>query len=161
MDSLWAPWRMEYIEKVGKEGGCFFCKVAGEKDDRKNLILHRGREAFVVMNRYPYNNAHLMIVPYAHTADMLALSSLCRDEVLLLCGRSMKLLAELLGSEGFNCGMNIGEVAGVGVRDHIHMHLVPRWVSDVNFMPALGETKVIPAYLEDTYDKLIGSFSKL
>lgn len=160
MDRLWAPWRMEYIENVDK-GGCFLCESSSAKDDRKNLILFRGRESFVILNRYPYNSAHLMVSPYKHTPEILALSETCRAEMLTLVGSSMKILTGLLDCEGFNCGMNFGRVAGAGLKDHTHFHVVPRWSGDFNFMPILGETKSMPEYLEETYDRLIGEFSKL
>lgn len=161
MDRLWAPWRMEYIEKIDREEGCFICDAFTGKDDRKNLVLYRGREAFILMNRYPYNSGHLMIVPNEHTPDILALTETCRSEVMSLCGRSMAVLGEGMGSQGFNCGMNIGRVAGAGTRDHFHMHVVPRWPGDVNFLPVLGGTKSMPEYLEETYDRLMRAFEKV
>lgn len=161
MDSLWAPWRIEYIKSISSEGGCFLCDAASSKDDRKNLILYRGSEAFIILNRYPYNSGHLMIVPFVHTPDIGALTASCRNEILFLCGRSMDILKERVGSQGFNCGMNFGKVAGAGVDDHFHMHLVPRWLGDTNFMPILSETKSMPEYLEETYDHLVGAFHKL
>lgn len=161
MDRLWAPWRMEYIKDVDDVKGCFLCDIIAGKYDRKDLVLHRGSDAFVVMNKYPYNCGHLMVVPYEHTADMLKLSDACRNEMMLLCAKSMGLLGERLKSEGFNCGMNFGKTAGAGVRDHVHLHVVPRWNGDVNFFPVLSETKSMPQYLEETYDLLIDGFARL
>lgn len=160
MDKLWAPWRMDYIEKVD-EKGCFLCDHSASKADRKNLVLHRGKEVFVIMNRYPYNSGHIMIVPYEHTPDILALSSACRDELMSVCGRSMEIMRKTIGSQGFNCGMNFGRIAGAGVDDHFHLHVVPRWSGDVNFFPVLADTKSLPEYLEKTYDKLIKGFGKM
>ena len=161
MDKLWAPWRMEYIEKVDKEDGCFLCDALKSGEDRKNLVLYRGKDSFVVMNKYPYNSSHLMIVPNVHEADLLSLSDACRNEMLEITGKSMNVLRELFDAQGFNYGMNFGRAAGAGVEDHLHMHLVPRWNGDTNFMPVLAETKSIPEFLEQTYDKLIEKFKGL
>lgn len=160
MNNLWAPWRMDYIENADKEG-CFLCDVLSEKNDRKNFLLYRGKEVFVIMNRFPYNSGHLMIVSNEHTPSLLSLSSSCRDEIMQLCGKSMEILKEKLGAQGINCGMNFGRVAGAGVEDHFHMHIVPRWSGDTNFFPIIADTKSLPEYLEKTYDRIIEGFEKI
>lgn len=158
MDRIWAPWRMEYIKQVDKDEGCFLCDISSEGDDREKLILHRGAEAYVIMNRYPYNSGHLMIVPFKHTAEMGELGDACLEEMMRLTGKAMDVLEKKMESQGFNCGMNFGRVAGAGITDHLHMHVVPRWVGDVNFFPVLGSTKSMPEYLEETYDRLVKGF---
>ena len=161
MHKLWAPWRMEYIEKVDKEEGCFLCDSLKEEDNRKNLVLYRGDEAFIMMNKYPYNCGHLMIASNEHTPNLLDLPSSCRDELMMLCGKSMDILKQSMESQGFNCGMNFGRVAGAGVEDHFHLHVVPRWSGDTNFFPILADTKSLPEYLEKTYDRIIEGFEKI
>jgi len=150
---------MKYI--VGEKPiGCFFCDSVAENDDRGNLILHRGSRCFIIMNRYPYNNGHVMVAPMRHVAN---LEELDRDEsleMMTLLQTSIVTLRNLLNPEGFNVGINMGEIAGAGVADHIHMHVVPRWGGDTNFMPVLSETKVINEELEETYDTLLSTFSK-
>jgi len=155
--TLWAPWRMTYIAGP-HASGCLFCGIAAEATDKQNLILHRGQFTFVVMNRYPYNNGHLMIVPYAHRGDLAALSD---DESLAMmreAQRATRILREASRAEGFNLGFNLGQVAGAGIADHVHLHVVPRWGGDTNFMPALADTKVMPEYLDATYDLLAPYF---
>lgn len=161
MHRMWAPWRMEYINSIDKEEGCFLCDIIKEADDRKNLILHRGKGAFVLLNRYPYNSGHLMIAPYNHTSDLDKLDNSCKQEIMDLTAKSMQILGKDINSQGFNCGMNFGRVAGAGVEDHLHMHIVPRWSGDVNFFPIFGDVKSMPEFLDDTYKKLINSFKKL
>jgi ATP adenylyltransferase len=159
MKYLWAPWRMEYI--LGKKKrGCFFCKNLKEKENRKNLILIQGKSVFVVMNKYPYTNGHLMIVPKRHYVDLEQLDDNELKELFDLLRRSMRVLKSRLHPHGFNVGMNIGKVGGAG-EDHLHIHLVPRWTGDTNFMPVIGETKVISEYLKETYGKLHSVFLDL
>lgn len=155
---LWAPWRIEYIENASKNEGCIFCELSGEANDRKNLIVHRGELGFVIMNRYPYNNGHLMIVPYQHTSEM---TSLCNEEKIELFNflqLSQEVLMRVMKPQGFNIGMNLGRLAGAGIVDHLHFHLVPRWGGDTNFMPIVGHTKVISEGLEQTWEKLRKAF---
>lgn len=161
MDKIWAPWRMEYIENVDKDDGCFLCEALKSKDDLKNLILHRGKHSFVIMNRYPYNSGHVMIAPNEHTAELLGLAAACREEIMTLTGEVVKIFETTLEAQGSNCGINLGRVAGAGLLDHVHMHVVPRWSGDTSFFPVLGDTKSIPEYLENTYKRLIDSFTKL
>ncbi len=162
MDRLWAPWRMKYIrEGIDKpENGCVFCVTLGESDDRRNLILYRGTTAFVICNKFPYNNGHLMVVPYQHTFNIDDLDDACSLEVWKLAARSRRVLTEAFSPDGFNIGMNLGRVAGAGIDTHLHMHIVPRWNGDANFMPVVGETKVISQSLEETYDALRGLFQE-
>ena len=154
MDRIWAPWRMQYIELGDKPEGCIFCVFPAQDRDRENLLLHRGKTAFIVLNCFPYNPGHLMIAPYKHTANMYDLS----DEELLEINRllrySIRLITECMHPDGFNVGFNLSRVAGSGVPDHIHWHVVPRWNGDTNFMPVIADTKVIPESLQATYDKL-------
>lgn len=159
MESLWAPWRMDYI--LGeKEKGCFFCRKPAEGRDEDNLILFRGREALVMMNKFPYNNGHLMIAPSRHCVDMEELTDGESDELFDLIKISVRVLKSALRPHGFNIGINIGTAGGAG-EAHLHFHIVPRWTGDTNFMPVLGETKMIPQYLQETYRKLRSAFENL
>ena len=159
MKYLWAPWRMDYI--LGeKRTGCFFCRKLKEKEDRKNLILYQGQHVFVVMNRYPYNNGHLMIVPKRHYLDLEQIDDKESKELFELLRASIKVLKACFHPHGFNIGINIGRVGGAG-EDHLHLHIVPRWAGDTNFMPVIGETKVVPEYLQKTYQRLHSAFSDL
>ena len=154
---LWAPWRMEYI--LGeKEKGCIFCTKSKQKEDRANLILFRGKHNFVIMNKYPYNNGHLMVVPYDHTGQFEALKESESLEMMQILSKSISALKASLNPDGFNIGMNVGKIAGAGIDDHLHFHIVPRWDADTNFMPVIGETKVISEALEDTWERLRGLF---
>jgi ATP adenylyltransferase len=159
MDYLWAPWRMNYIQNVDeKKGGCVFCELQEEKKDKDNLILFRGRNNFVIMNLYPYNNGHLLIVPFAHVADCTLLEDQVSSELWRLLCRCKKILASAFHPDGFNIGMNIGRASGAGIDQHIHMHIVPRWNGDTNFMPVTAATKVISQSLAEGYDQLIPYF---
>jgi ATP adenylyltransferase len=153
MDKLWAPWRMAYIE-VDAPSGCIFCDKPSAGDDRRELILHRGKLAFVLLNKFPYNNGHLMVAPYRHTADFPGLDAPERQELMDLTCAATELLQYALHPDGYNVGMNLGRVAGAGVADHLHLHVVPRWNGDTNFMPVIAETKVLPDALFGSYDKL-------
>jgi ATP adenylyltransferase len=155
MERLWAPWRAKYIDSIDTEAnsGCIFCDMQGE-DDEDSLILHRSEHCFVVMNLYPYNNGHLMVIPYRHVADLSELSDEEKSELLSLASKVMKAIREVMRAEGFNLGINLGRVAGAGVEGHIHLHVVPRWNGDTNFMPVIGKTNVISESFKSTYDKL-------
>ncbi len=155
---LWAPWRMEYIRNTEKSLDCIFCVKPSEDVDRKNLIVHRGSDAFVIMNRYPYNSGHLMIVPYRHTAELSTLTGSECAELFQLLARSEQVLKTVLKPHGFNIGMNLGRIAGAGVEDHLHFHIVPRWNGDTNFMPLLGHAKVVSEGLEHTWERLVKAF---
>ena len=154
MENLWAPWRMPYILQADKNKDCIFCTKPKEQRDEENLILYRGKTCFVIMNLFPYNNGHLMIVPYRHTADLGGLSDDERLELIALAGEFTEILSDTLGPSGFNIGMNLGRVAGAGIDQHLHLHVVPRWQGDTNFMPVVGDTKVISEALTETYRKL-------
>ncbi len=161
MDKVWAPWRMEYltdIRKTDPKTPCVFCEHYTSKDDQKNLVLHRGKSAFVIMNRYPYTNGHLMVIPSAHSGDLKDLSAAVQQEIFALTVLAMDVLKDKMHADGFNCGMNIGKVAGAGIPGHFHFHVVPRWAGDHNFFPIIAETKALPEYLEKTYDRLKSGF---
>ncbi|MFO7956115.1 MAG: HIT domain-containing protein [Candidatus Brocadiia bacterium] len=152
MDRIWAPWRIDYVSQPRKDSeGCFLCAAAQRNRDEEDLVLWRGTHSLCVMNRWPYNNGHLMIAPLTHTADLADLS----DEVLLeqmrMLRRARKVLGEVLSPDGFNVGINLGAAAGAGLADHLHWHIVPRWNGDTNFMPVLAETKVIPQSLTELW----------
>ncbi len=156
MKCLWAPWRMDYILKE-KEKGCIFCLPSSRKKDKEHLVLYRGEKAFVMMNKYPYNNGHLMIVPLRHCSDLESLTRSESIELFRLSQESIRILKSSLSPQGFNMGINIGKAGGAG-EDHLHIHIVPRWAGDTNFMPILGETKVVPEYLANTYQRLHSAF---
>tara|TARA_B100000427_G_C15476236_1_gene580893 strand:- start:109 stop:600 length:492 start_codon:yes stop_codon:yes gene_type:complete len=157
---LWAPWRMDYIENPKKEKDVFLNKI-NSSDDKQNLVLHRAESSFVTMNLYPYNNGHLMVVPYKKYDDMTKLNTQILAEIMCLSQSSMKILKKELKCEGFNFGLNMGKAAGAGIDDHLHFHIVPRWMGDSNFMPVTGHTKIIMENLFDTYDKLKPAFDLL
>ena len=153
-ERLWTPWRMEYILDKNKPEGCIFCDKPGEEKDRENLILFRGLKYFVIMNKYPYNNGHIMITPYAHVSDVTLLEGEVMADITLEMQRSIAIMKEVMNPDGFNVGMNLGKAAGAGIDDHLHLHIVPRWNGDTNFMPVLADTRVMPEYLDETYMKL-------
>lgn len=159
MDKLWTPWRMDYVGGP-KAAGCIFCVKPAAHDDRAHLILHRGAHAFVIMNLYPYNTGHVMIVPYAHAAALPVLPPEALTEMMALLPWTTGILGRVLRPDGFNIGLNIGEVAGAGVAEHLHMHVVPRWTGDANFMPILANTMVLPELLPVTYAKLAGEIAR-
>ncbi|MCH8273409.1 MAG: HIT domain-containing protein [Armatimonadetes bacterium] len=155
MERLWAPWRIKYIEQV-RDGGakCIFVDLPAEKDDRKNLILYRGERAFVMMNTFPYTNGHLMVAPYRHTSDLEDLDDEEMLEIQRLLRDCVRWLRMAFRAEGFNVGLNLGRAAGAGIEDHLHWHVVPRWVGDTNYMPVVGEVRVLPQSLDESYDRL-------
>jgi ATP adenylyltransferase len=160
MDYIWAPWRLEFILKGG-EGGCFLCEEPKEDNDAENYILYRGKYNFIVLNAFPYNPGHLLVAPYRHTGKIEELNSDEYSEHFELMQLGVKLLTGMVKPDGFNVGMNLGRIAGAGVADHIHTHIVPRWQGDTNFMPVLGDTKVIPEALLKTYNRLKEGLDKL
>ncbi|MDD5368601.1 MAG: HIT domain-containing protein [Anaerolineaceae bacterium] len=151
MKTIWSPWRMEYIENHESKDECVFCRELALHDGPANLIVSRGRSAFVILNRYPYTSGHLMVVPLEHTANLDALSPETRAEMIELVTQAMGVLRAVYHPDGFNMGANIGEAAGAGVAAHVHLHLVPRWAGDTNFMSTVGDTRVLPENLEDTF----------
>lgn len=153
MEQIWAPWRMELIRNPPTTG-CFFCQYIQQNQDEQNLILERAEHCFVIMNRFPYSNGHLMIVPYLHTGDLTKLEPIVRASLMEYTMRWQVILAKTVKAQGFNIGMNLGKVAGAGVDDHLHIHIVPRWQGDTNFMPIFADVKVINQSLIELYQLL-------
>jgi ATP adenylyltransferase len=145
---------MTYIENHNPDEPCVFCAASAESDGPQNLIVARGQWSFVILNRYPYTSGHVMIVPYAHEASLEGLDSPTLAEMMELAQRGIQVLRQIYSPQGLNVGVNIGEAAGAGILDHVHMHIVPRWIGDTNFMSALGETRVLPEDLERTYNRI-------
>lgn len=161
MQRLWSPWRSQYIASGvdSQSAECVFCRIAGNPDqDATNYVLHRGEHAFVVLNLYPYTTGHLMIVPYLHTSELDTMAKEITDEMMDLTKRSQTALREAYLPSGFNMGMNLGASAGAGIADHLHIHLLPRWAGDTNFMTTISDARVLPEALETTYSKLLGKF---
>lgn len=157
MERLYAPWRMAYVDQPGREAaaaGCIFCDKASQSDDNANLIVHRGLHAFVLLNLFPYNNGHLMVAPYQHTADLSVLDDAATFEIMALVKQAQAALQTVCHPQGYNVGMNLGAAAGAGIADHLHLHIVPRWHGDTNFMPVLGDVKVLPDSLARNAEQL-------
>jgi len=155
MNQLWAPWRMPYImSNKESQTGCLLCNKPKQKKDKANLILHRGKEGFVMMNLYPYNNGHLMVCPYQHTASLSGLSQSALWGLIDLVQKSEMILQQSSKPDGINVGLNLGRAAGAGIADHLHFHLVPRWNGDTNFMTVASEVRVLPESLDATYRRL-------
>lgn len=157
MEQIWAPWRIQYIQ-MEKPLGCILCEKPGENSDEQNYILYRGSQNFVIMNCYPYNPGHLMVAPYRHVANLDGLTNDELGEHFKIVSRCTKLLREVFNPQGFNIGINLGRVAGTGIDEHVHTHIVPRWQGDTNFMPVVSNVKVVPEALAETYQKLKGKF---
>jgi len=160
MNKLWAPWRIGYI-RTPKQDGCIFCTKSEKNDDRDNLVLYRGESSFVLMNLYPYSNGHLMIAPYQHTSKTSELNKKTNLEIMNIANHSMGILKLVMKAEGFNFGANLGKVAGAGIEEHLHYHIVPRWAGDTNFMPVIGHTNVLVEGLQETWDMLKNHFKKI
>jgi len=161
LERLWSPWRAKYIASgVDSEAqGCVFCRMAAEPEhDETNFVLHRAQHTFIVLNLYPYISGHLMIVPYLHTSEFDSVPKEITDELMDLAKRAQAALREVYSPRGFNLGMNLGAAAGAGIVDHMHIHLLPRWGGDTNFMTTVAETRVLPEDLETTYTKLRSRF---
>ena len=154
MKQLWAPWRLEYIEAADEDTGCVFCRAAAADDDEAALVVHRGEHAFVLLNKFPYVSGHLMVAPYRHLGDFAGLTDEEVLEVHRLGERGMAALAETYAPQGYNVGWNLGRIAGAGIVDHVHLHVVPRWAGDTNFMPVLADVKVLPEHLLETRRRL-------
>lgn len=152
-EPLWAPWRIEYLE-AEPEPGCFLCRKRDEGRDEENLVLLRGERAFVLLNRFPYANGHLMVAPYEHEGDLTRLPLESLQEVMLLTRRAMAAIRRALQPQGYNLGINQERAAGAGLEDHLHLHIVPRWVGDTNFLAVLAGTRTIPEALAQTYRRL-------
>ena len=156
-ERLWAPWRLEYI-KGEKPDECIFCSAISAGDDPAKYVVHRGEDCFVILNAYPYNNGHVMIAPYEHVPSIEDLDESALLELMTLTRRCLGILRDAYGPEGFNIGINQGKIAGAGVEDHAHLHVVPRWGADTNFMPVIADTRVLPQSLEDSYAELLARF---
>jgi ATP adenylyltransferase len=162
MDQLWTPWRYRYISRNSPAEDCIFCSIAAADPatDRNNLVLYRGRRHFLLLNLYPYTVGHSMIVPYAHVADLAGLDGEAMREFLELARDMQAALEKAYHPQGFNLGINLGRPAGAGIADHLHLHVVPRWLGDANFMSVIAETRVQPDDLPSAYDKLVGYFRR-
>ncbi len=156
MDYIWTPWRYQYMKEVtgGKQPECIFCDALARKNDAETLIAHRGAKSFVILNRFPYTSGHVMIVPYDHVAELHLCDAEALGEMMRLAQRLEKILSENYKSHGMNLGMNLGRAAGAGVVGHLHLHVLPRWMGDSNFMTVVGETRVHPEDLSTTYERL-------
>ena len=163
MDFVWSPWRYHYIranaDGVLSPGGCVFCHAPAVADPSSTLVIARESLAYVILNLYPYTSGHLMIVPYAHVSTILELDAETLSEMMMLVQRSQRALDATYAPDGYNIGMNIGKAAGAGIADHVHMHVVPRWAGDANFMSVIGETRVVPEEMAVTYEKLVAAFA--
>ena len=157
MEQIWAPWRINYIQ-MEKPKGCILCDKPKENNDASNYIMYRGDKNFVIMNSYPYNAGHLMIAPYRHIANLEELTKEELHEHFEIVSRGIKILRQVFNPGGFNIGINLGKVAGAGIDDHFHTHIVPRWQGDTNFMPVISDVRVVPEALAETYKKLRGKF---
>lgn len=158
MKHLWSPWRMEYIENHQKEDDCVFCGAQARADGAENLIAFRGGNSYVILNRYPYTSGHLMVIPFEHKSTLEELDSKTRAEMMELTSRCTTILREVYRAQSFNVGINMGAAAGAGVLGHVHIHIVPRWMGDTNFMSAIGQTRVLPEALEETYRRVRDAF---
>ena len=160
MDYLWSPWRYRYITEGTGSNECVFCDIAASSEDEANYVVHRGTSNFVVLNRYPYTSGHAMVVPYGHLATLEEAPAEAAEEMMRLTQRVEGALRRLYGAGGVNIGMNVGEAAGAGVAGHIHMHVLPRWVADSNFITVVGETRVLPEDLAETWRRLRAEFAE-
>lgn len=160
MKNLWAPWRITYLKEKDRDRGCVFCRKVRRNLDQKEHVIHRGRKNYVVLNKYPYNNGHLMIVPYRHTAQLESLSEAEIAEMMLFLKKGIRILKKTYRPQGFNWGMNLGKSAGAGIAGHLHLHLIPRWEADTNFLPAIAEVRCLPQHLEATWKELKKNWRK-
>ena len=163
MDFLFTPWRYAYVTAASKPGECLFCAIiksqnAKSQNDTQNLVVHRGESCFVILNAFPYTSGHVMVVPYDHVDELQKLSTPAAQKMMALTQRLEGVLRELYRPDGLNLGMNLGKAAGAGVAGHIHMHVLPRWFADVNFMSSVGETRVLPEDLATTYQRIKSKF---
>ena len=158
-ERLWAPWRLEYIQSADEQPGCVFCRAAAAEDEEA-LMLHRGQAAFALLNKFPYSSGHLMVAPYRHVGDFGDLSDEEVLEVHRLASAGIGALAESTAPHGYNLGWNLGRIAGAGVVDHVHLHVVPRWAGDTNFMPVLADVKVMPEHLSETRRRLAAAWPR-
>jgi ATP adenylyltransferase len=160
MDYLWTPWRYAYVSTAEKAVGCVFCEALNAGDDARVLIVYRGEYCFVILNAFPYTPGHVMIVPYAYLDELQKLPSEAAGEMMQLSQRMERVLRELYHPDGINLGMNIGKAAGAGIAGHIHMHVLPRWVADANFLSVVGETRILPETLPETWQRMTKALRK-
>jgi ATP adenylyltransferase len=160
MDYLWTPWRYAYVSSAGKSPGCVFCEAVKSGDDARAGIVYRGEHCFIILNAYPYTPGHVMVVPYAHLDELQKLPAEAAHEMMGLSQRMDTVLRELYHPDGINLGMNIGKAAGAGIAGHIHMHVLPRWVADANFLSVVGETRILPETLDVTWKRISGALAK-
>jgi len=160
MDYLFSPWRYAYVSQAHKASGCLFCELPQTGDDEKALIVHRDKYCYVVVNSYPYTSGPVMVVPFQHTDQLLGLSPAGAQEMMELTRRLEGILRDIYHPEGLNLGMNLGKAAGAGVADHLHMHVLPRWTADANFISVIGETRVLPEDLTTTYKRIRDKFEE-
>jgi ATP adenylyltransferase len=158
MEHLWTPWRSNYVSKTSRPGECIFCAALAGNNDEESLLLYRARYNFVILNRFPYSSGHLMIAPNVHVSRLTAIDDEASQEMMVLAREAETILQTSYQPHGINLGMNMGEAAGAGIAAHIHLHMLPRWNGDANFMTTVANTRVIPESLEDTYRKLRGKF---
>ncbi len=159
MTHLWTPWRSTYMQQKRDKSGCIFCDAAVSQADEQNLVVYRGELNFVILNRFPYTSGHLMIAPYVHVARLAHASTETATEIINLARRAEQIIDSIYQPDGLNLGMNLGGAAGAGIEQHIHMHVLPRWTGDANFMTTIGNTRIIPEALNDTYAKLKDGFA--
>jgi ATP adenylyltransferase len=157
---LWAPWRSTYMKEKKDSRRCIFCIGPDIAGDEENLIVYRGRLTFAILNRYPYTSGHLMIAPYEHVPRLSAISEEAAEEMMRVARRAERILERVYRADGLNIGMNLGEAAGAGIEQHIHLHVLPRWTGDANFMTSVGSTRVLPEALDETYSKLKQGFAE-
>jgi ATP adenylyltransferase len=161
MDRLWSPWRYQYVSRTVPDPVCIFCEKPAEQKDRENHILYRGEHSFVLLNLFPYTSGHLMIAPYRHVARMAEAGDQALIEMIRLAVDAERALTEVYRPQGLNLGMNLGECAGAGIAGHIHIHVLPRWMGDANFMTTIGETRVLPEDLDTTYQRILPVFRRV
>jgi len=159
MTHLWTPWRSVYMQQKKDKTRCIFCDALASGSDEENLVIYRGESTFAILNRYPYTSGHLMIAPNLHVSRLAQISDRTADEIMNLTRRAEEIIEHIYHPDGLNIGMNLGQAAGAGIEEHIHMHVLPRWNGDANFMTSIGDTRVIPESLRDTYFKLKQAFS--
>lgn len=161
MDYIWTPWRMKYIQENHNAKGCIFCLAAAAEDGLENLVFQRGEGVFMILNRYPYTSGHIMCVPYHHVSRLEELTDSVRSELMAFTSKAVEVLQSVYQPEGFNLGMNLGNVAGAGIAEHVHMHIVPRWGGDTSFISTVGKTRVLPESLEETYRRVKGAWEQI
>jgi ATP adenylyltransferase len=161
MTHLWTPWRSTYMKEQKKKGLCVFCEAATGASDQDSLVVYRGQGCFVILNRYPYTSGHIMVAPYSHVSRLNMIDDCVATEIMSLARFAEKFIEETYSPDGLNLGMNLGQAAGAGIEEHIHMHVLPRWRGDANFMTSVADTRIIPEALSDTYERLHAAFSHL